>query len=151
MFGIFDFMITKSFVKVFEEKHVQPSTITYVIDRELKKAIESHILFKIEKLAITSMHALHPELSYVTSFSYRDRTAIVMRYSQAFQYVAFKNGFKKTKIARHVKRNHASVINGIKQARNALFCNSQKFIKIYLTLLEETYHYVGSISTNTRG
>ena len=127
-----ELVITKSFIKVFEERHIQSETITYIIDREARWKCEKKVLAQIEKIAINDMHKAHPELSYIKSFSHRDRRPKVLRYAQAFQYVAYKNGFKKTAIARHIKRNHASVINGIKQVRNALFCDSQKFIKIYL-------------------
>ena len=145
-----DLVITKSFIKVFEEKHIQPETIAYIIDKEARWECEKKVLAQIEKIAINDMHKAYPELRYIKSFSHRDNRPKIQIYAQAFHYVAYINGFKKIAIARHIKRNHASIINGIKQAKNALFCDSQKFIKIYLSLLKSTYYYVGSISTNIK-
>jgi|TARA_R100000093_G_C1935651_1_gene70254 uncharacterized protein YerC len=142
-----------NFIKKFEYKYgltvdirigAKKSQITY----------NKNSLRVIEAAIISKMHEDHPTLSHITSFKNRARATRIMRYSQAFQHIAFKSGYTKTSIAKFIKRNHASTINAIKQAENYLFCNHPKFTDIYFWSIlklnsKENYH-VGTISNDAK-
>ena len=137
----------QTFIDKFELKYGYSLQVTLGVD-ESGIINKKNTLRSIELFSIMQMHLQCPHLSKIKAFSERNRTLEFMRYSQAFQYIAFCLGYKKTRIARLVNRNHATVINSIRQAENYLFSGCPEFKTIYLPLAKKIHHYVGNFSND---
>ena len=144
----------QKFIKKFEYKyglsvHVKIGT------KKSDVSYSNNSLRTIESAVISKLHEDYPAFSHIKSFKERQRTTRFLRYSQAFQHIAFKSGFSKTSIARYIKRTHATSINAINQAENYLFCNHPKFTDVYfwslLKLNSKDKNHVGTISENAKG
>jgi hypothetical protein len=137
----------QAFIQKFEKKYGEIISIT-TKEVSMLKGGNTHVLCKLEQITITQMHLTNPELRHITSFKHKTRKIEFMRYTQAFQYVAFTNGFKKGVIAAYVNRTHASVINSIKQVENYKFNKCLKFSELFTNLLNTIDNYVESISND---
>ncbi len=139
----------QAFIQRFEKKYGELITVT---TREISILEDgnAHVLHKLEQIAINQMHLTHPKLRYIKSFKHKTRKVEFMRYTQAFQYVAFTNGFKKGVIAAHIDRTHAAVINSIKQVENYKFNKCLIFSELFTNLLNTIDDYVESISNDTK-
>ena len=138
-----------AFIKKFEKKYGQYIEITVGVD-ESGIFNSKDTLKGLETFAILHMHQNEPSLWKYKNFNHRCRKLNFMRYSQAFQYIAHNLGYKKVKIANIIDRNHATVINSIRQSENYLFWGNQQFIDIYYPLLSKILTYVGSLSNNVK-
>jgi len=135
----------RAFIKKFEKKYGHFVEITIGVD-ESGIANNKNSLKSIETFAILAMHHTHPELSHIKNFKYRCRKLSYMRYTQAFQYIAFNCGYTKVRIGSLINRNHATVINSVRQAENYLYWECPEFKEIYYPLLNKIEAYVGDIS-----
>lgn len=139
----------QAFIQKFEKKYGETISVT-VGEIPTLKDKDTHILCRLEQIAINQMHLTHPELRHITSFKKKTRKLEFMRYSQAFQYIAFMNGFKKGVIAAYIDRTHASVINSITQVKNYKSYQCSEFCELFINLLNTTERYVESISNDTK-
>ena len=139
----------QAFIKKFENKYGQSIEIIVGVD-ESSIITSKNTLKGIESFAIIQLHKRNPEYSHIKNFKKRCRKIDYMRYSQAFQYIAHLLGYKKVRIAKLIDRNHATVINSIKQAENYLFWGCPDFIDIYYPLLAKIENYVGSLSNDAK-
>ena len=143
----------QGFIKKFEYKYGQSVNIKIGVKKS-KVTYNKTSLRIIQNIVISKMHEDYPILSHVKSFKDRNRTQRFMRYSQAFQHIAFKSGFTKTSIGKYIKRTHATTINAISQAENYLFCNHPKFTDIYfysiIKLNSKKNYHVGSVSNDVK-
>ncbi len=139
----------QTFIRKFERKYGQSIEVTVGVD-ESSIITNKNTLKGIESFAIIQMHQRNPEYSHIKNFKHRTRRIDYMRYSQAFQYIAHLLGYKKVRIAKLVNRNHATVINSIRQAENYLFWGCPDFIDIYYPLLAKIETYVGSLSDDVK-
>tara|TARA_B110000196_G_C20911281_1_gene550660 strand:+ start:277 stop:801 length:525 start_codon:yes stop_codon:yes gene_type:complete len=137
------------FIDKFELKH--RLFIRVEIVSNFSKIIDVDTLSKVHEAALSMLHLDFPQYDHIKSFSHRCRKIEVMRYSQAFQYIAWNLGYTKSAVAVLVNRNHATVINNINQAKNYLHTDSPEFCRIYYKLFKLTKYYVGTISTNDDG
>ena len=137
----------QAFIEKFEAKYGQFIRITIGVDKSTIIS-EQNTLRGIERVIIKQMHAFYPELSYINSFKYKTRKLKFMRFSQAFQYIAHQNGFKKLTISKHIERHHATVISSIRQVEAYLWSGNESFLGIYLPLFKKVKNYVGTISNN---
>lgn len=143
----------QKFMKKFEFKYGL-SVHLKIGSKKSKVSYNNNSLKAIENAVISKMHEDYPAFSHIKSFKDRERTTRFMRYSQAFQHIAFKSGFTKTGIAKYIKRTHATSINAINQAENYLFCNHPKFTDVYfwslLKLNSKDKNHVGTISKDAK-
>jgi len=137
----------QNFICDFGKKYGQFIEITVGID-ESNIIRNKNTLKSMETFAILYMHQRSPQLYHIKNFKYKSRKLEYLRYSQAFQYIAFNLGYKKIKIGDLISRNHATVINSIRKAENYLFTACPEFIDIYYPLLNKIENYVGTLSAD---
>jgi hypothetical protein len=106
-------------------------------------------LKKIEELVIDAMHECHPDLQYIKSLSCRLRRREYILWVQAFGYISFKIGFTKSYIGKHIKKNHATIIHGIKQVEDLLSINDREMTETYNLTINKIKDYVGIVTTDT--
>tara|TARA_B100001758_G_C18416982_1_gene620979 strand:+ start:6100 stop:6606 length:507 start_codon:yes stop_codon:yes gene_type:complete len=102
----------------------------------------------IEKITLNILKEDYPQYDQVKFLSYRTRELNYQMHLQAFCLISFIHGHNKSMIARHINKNHASVINAIKSAENYIFCKSSSFLKIHTNILKEVKNYVGISENN---
>ena len=140
----------QEFVDKFENKYGQFIKVILGVD-ESKITREKNMLKTIENIVIASLHFKHPEHSNVTNFKKSSRKLEVQRFQQAFCLISWNYGYTKSAIAKHIGKNHATVINAIKQAENYLFWQDPIFSGIYLPLFKTIKKHVGTIPRNAQG
>ena len=110
------------------------------------------------KIALKTLHACtlkalkanDPCYNDVKSLDYRNRRRSYLVYVQTMSYIAFKEGYSKTDIGRLIKRDHATIINSIKQIENAFFTSEFIVIDAFNNIIKEIHAYVGTLPENIK-
>jgi len=103
-------------------------------------------LYHLVELAVEQNH---PE--EVKNFNFKTtRRRVIMNYQHAFCSIAWEMlGYKKITIGEFLDKNHATVINSIRNADSFLSVNDVEFRIIYDSILKKLEEHVGFISKNT--
>tara|TARA_R100000908_G_scaffold65049_3_gene51433 strand:+ start:1987 stop:2493 length:507 start_codon:yes stop_codon:yes gene_type:complete len=104
----------------------------------------------IEKITLNILKEDYPQYDQVKFLSYRTREINYQMHLQAFCLISYIYGHNKSMVARHIHRNHASVINAIRSAENYIFCKSSTFLKVHTKILKEIKNYVGISENNIK-
>ena len=92
----------------------------------------------------------HPEYNWIESLASRVRYREFQVYYQTASHLAWCSGHRKTNIGKAVKRNHASIINGIRMVENAFFTKDMVMINAYKQILKHIIKDVGTIPKNIK-
>jgi hypothetical protein len=104
----------------------------------------------LHKCALKALKDNEPLFRDVKSLEYRTRLRPYLVYVQAMSYIAFKEGYSKTDIGRVIKRDHATIINSIKQMENAFFTSEFIVIEAFNNINKEIRAYVGTLPENIK-
>tara|TARA_Y100000590_G_scaffold460961_1_gene621481 strand:+ start:480 stop:1007 length:528 start_codon:yes stop_codon:yes gene_type:complete len=140
----------QEFVRKFEDKYGQFVRVTVGVD-ESKITREKNMLKTIENIVIAGLHFKHPEHEHIKTFRDSTRKIEVQKYQQSFCLIAWNYGYTKLAIAKHIGKNHATIINAIRQAENYLFWQDPVFTNIHLSLFKTVKYNVGTISRDAEG
>ena len=99
--------------------------------------------------ALDALHEHHPKFSRIKNLQHRTRFRDYLVYVQVMSYLAHKEGHSKSSIGKHIKRNHATVINSCKMIENGFFSNEQTVMDAHNNTLKHLEKYVGTISEDT--
>ena len=136
------------FTKDFEEQFGEQ--ITVIIGETDAVGDNRTPIVVIEKITLNLLKIYNPEYENVESFSYRTRKHDYQMHLQAFCLITFMQGYSKSAIARHIGKNHASIINAIDSAENYIFCKSSTFLRIHTNILTQLKDYVGISEDNSK-
>ncbi len=92
----------------------------------------------------------NPDLKHIKSMKDRVRTRRFMAYYQAMCQIAWVDGHRKNYIANYLGKNHASIINAIRQADNFFFAEDKEFLHAYREILKQILKDVGTIPKNIK-
>ena len=92
----------------------------------------------------------NPDLKHIKSMKDRVRLRRFMGYYQAMCQLAWVDGHRKNYIATHLRKNHASIINAIRQAENFFFAEDKDFLYTYREILKQILQDVGTIPKNLK-
>jgi|TARA_R110000787_G_scaffold22885_4_gene66090 hypothetical protein len=109
----------------------------------------------IEALHVCTLKALkenerdyHKHYEKIQSLSYKSRLRPFLSYVQAMSYIAYREGYSKTAIGNSINKNHATIINSVKQMDNAFFTKDKAMMKAFNNILKEIHNYVGNLPEN---
>ena len=108
---------------------------------------------KLKTLHICTLKALkanEPCYSGVKSLGYRNRRRAYLVYVQTMSYIAFKEGHTKSAIGNEIDRDHATIINSIRQIENAFFTSDFIVIDAFNNIINEIRAYVGTLPENIK-
>ena len=101
-----------------------------------------------EECALVALKKEYPIYNYMENMKYRTREKPYIIHSHVMCYLAWHEGHSKTSIAKFLCKNHATVINSVKQIDNALFTKDKDFINALNNTLKELETYVGTVPEN---
>lgn len=104
----------------------------------------------LERATYKAFTKNNPDLSYIKSMKDRIRLRRFMCYYQAMCQLAWVDGHRKSYIASHLGKNHASIINAIRQADNFFFAEDKEFLHAYGQILKQILEDVGTIPKNLK-
>jgi len=91
-----------------------------------------------------------PLFDNIDSLKHRTRLRSYLVYVQAMSYIAYKEGYSKTDIGRIIEKDHATIINSIKQVENAFFTGESTMISAFNNINKEIRTYVGTLPENIK-
>tara|TARA_R110002167_G_scaffold177167_2_gene376927 strand:+ start:7022 stop:7552 length:531 start_codon:yes stop_codon:yes gene_type:complete len=125
----------------------------YSLNIQILQATKSNYKLDLEVFSECTLNALHknePEYRYIKSLTHRSRLRKYLLYVQVMSYLAYENKHTKVSIGQFIDRNHATVINSIRQVENYLFVNDDLTIGIFNNITKEIQNHVGTLSKNIK-
>tara|TARA_R110002012_G_scaffold5109_1_gene23225 strand:- start:69 stop:626 length:558 start_codon:yes stop_codon:yes gene_type:complete len=118
--------------------------------KEILSATETlHKLNVLENIVISTMHNFDISLCDVESLVINNRKRELIMWTQTFSYIARTMGFTCTGIAKHLDRNHATVISSCKVVKGYLEVGDIQYTRVFIQIMKSIKNYVGIISTDT--
>ena len=120
--------------------------------KEILSATESlHKLKVLESIIIGTMHKFDSSLCDIDSLVLDNRKKELIMWTQVFSYIARTMGFTCTGIAKHVNRNHATILSSCKVVRGYLEIGDVEYTRVYKQIIKSIKNYVGIVSTDING
>jgi len=111
----------------------------------------------IEALHVCTLKALkenepdyHRHYGEIQSLAYKSRLRPFLVYVQAMSYIAYREGYSKTAIGKSINRDHATIINSVRQVDNAFFTKDKMMMKAFNNIIKEIHNYVGTLPENIK-
>tara|TARA_B110000444_G_scaffold255862_1_gene291097 strand:+ start:2035 stop:2556 length:522 start_codon:yes stop_codon:yes gene_type:complete len=101
-----------------------------------------------EECALIALKKNNPKYNYMDNMQSKLRARPYLVYTQAMAYLAYIGGHTKSSIGQHINRNHATIINSIKQIENALFTKEPLLNDALNNILKEIKDNVGTVPEN---
>ena len=98
-----------------------------------------------EDCTLIALKKNNPKYSYMNDLKYKLRERPYLVYTQAMAYLAHIGGHPKSKIGQHINKNHATIINSVKQVENALYTKEPLLNDALNNILKEIENHVGII------
>jgi|TARA_R110000796_G_scaffold103914_1_gene213391 hypothetical protein len=98
-----------------------------------------------EECALIALKKNNPRYNYMDNMQSKLRSRPYLVYTQAMSYLAYVGGHTKSSIGQYINKNHATIINSIKQVENALFTKEPMLNDALNNTLKEIENYVGII------
>ncbi len=133
----------------FKKKFLSEYGINLYIYKEMDKK------FKIELdvymlCALSCIKEDYPQYKFVKTIREKIRFREFLVFVQVMSYLAHKDGHTKSAIGKAIRRNHASVINHIKNVGNGFFAKDKLIIYAQQKLLNKLTEHVGTIPENIK-
>ena len=91
----------------------------------------------------------YPEFKRHASITARCREKVFVMHRQLLFYLVWQDAnYSKSSIGRSMERNHATIINGIRQVENYLETKDKLFAKVYNQVKININKHVGTLSNN---
>jgi len=131
-------------IKKFKKKFLQKHGVHLYIHSagQPHYRIELDIL---EECTLTALKRDNPKYNYMDNLKYKLRERPYLVYAQAMAYLAHIAGHTKSSIGQYINKNHATIINSVKQVENALFTNERMLNDALNNILKEIENHVGII------
>jgi hypothetical protein len=139
----------KEEIYAFKERILKTYGINIHIMVEERAEFKIH-LDVLHACALKALKNNEPLFDNIESLEHRTRLRPYLVYVQAMSYIAFKEGYSKTDIGRTIKRDHATIINSIKQVENAFFTSEFMVIEAFNNITKEIRAYVGTLPENIK-
>jgi len=138
----------KAQIKHFKKKFYKEHNIKlFVLTPAISKSKLSLSMYKkLTLLAIVDKHPRYANFNFKTKIRERD----FILYIQAMSFLANKDGYSKTSIAKAIYRNHATVINSCKTINNGIDTEDKKICDILQDLQTKIDTYVGTATKNIK-
>jgi hypothetical protein len=101
-----------------------------------------------EDCTLIALKKNNPKYSYMNDLKYKLRERPYLVYTQAMAYLAHIGGHPKSKIGQHINKNHATIINSVKQVENALYTKEPLLNDALNNILKEIKDNVGTVPEN---
>jgi len=111
----------------------------------------------IQALHVCTLKALkenepdyHRHYGEIQSLAHKSRLRPFLVYVQAMSYIAYREGYSKTAVGKSINRDHATIINSVKQVENAFFTKDKMMMKAFNNIIKEIHNYVGNLPENLK-
>lgn len=106
-------------------------------------------LQQYKNIVYESLILNYPEFKCHSSITARCREKVFVMHRQLLVYLVWQNAnYSKTSIGKSIERNHATIINGIRQVENYLETKDKLFAKVYNQVKINIEKHVGTLSNN---
>jgi hypothetical protein len=99
----------------------------------------------LEECTLMALKLDNPKYKWMENLKYKLRERPYLVYTQAMAYLGHIAGHSKSSIGHYMNKNHATIINSVKQVENALFTKEPMLNEALSNILKEIENHVGII------